>query len=454
MESSDERYVKASLILPSLNVAKYIKRCLDSVINQSCCDMEIICVDAGSTDGTRDILEEFRAKDERINLIDSPVKSYGYQINIGINQARGEYVGIVETDDYIPKDMVESLYNIAKKNNIDIVKGDVDCVCERNSEFTHTRRNIFPKEMELFYNKVLLSDVYTIMHQLDYSIWNGLYSRKMLLENRVFASETAGAAFQDIGFIQRALMAADKIYYTDQIVYHYQVDRTDSSTNKPGWLKYLYQEFSNLLNDETINNKKMNLHRCGIHIRMAESFLCEMKRTILNDEGFVHTKEFMRYYEWFKNQFADDINNNVLRPNDFPISEWKTLRLLISSLQGYIDVLKIGLEDVQKDLIDFCRDFSIVIFGSGKYGVECLNLLRLNNIHVSAFCDNSAEKQGKSLDGLKIISTSELVKLSGNIKIIIAMANYNNVQCVRTELKNLGIAEENISVYQKTYSFV
>jgi glycosyltransferase involved in cell wall biosynthesis len=113
---------KISIILPSYNVAKYIEECIESVINQTLKETEIICVDAGSTDGTIDILENYAKKDSRIIIVHSNKKSYGYQVNIGINKAKGKYIGIVETDDFIDKKMYEELYDYANKLDADVVK--------------------------------------------------------------------------------------------------------------------------------------------------------------------------------------------------------------------------------------------------------------------------------------------------------------------------------------------
>ena len=91
--------VKVSVILPSLNVARYIRECMDSVLSQSLQELEIICVDAESVDGTRELLNEYAGKDSRITVLNSNVKSYGKQVNIGLEYASGEYIAILETDD-------------------------------------------------------------------------------------------------------------------------------------------------------------------------------------------------------------------------------------------------------------------------------------------------------------------------------------------------------------------
>ena len=100
--------------MPSLNVVQYIDECIQSVINQTLKEIEIICVDAGSTDGTYEKLLKYAELDSRIRIIVSDVKSYGKQINTGIQQAKGKYIGIVETDDFIDSNMYEQLYELSE----------------------------------------------------------------------------------------------------------------------------------------------------------------------------------------------------------------------------------------------------------------------------------------------------------------------------------------------------
>ena len=114
--------VKVSIIMPSLNVSRYIRQCVDSVLNQTLREIEVIFVDAGSTDGTVEILQEYTQKDSRTKLIHSDKKSYGYQVNLGFDAAQGEYLGIIETDDYADPEMFMRLYECAKKHDADVVK--------------------------------------------------------------------------------------------------------------------------------------------------------------------------------------------------------------------------------------------------------------------------------------------------------------------------------------------
>ena len=111
-----------SVLIPSLNSEDYINRCLESVVNQTLRNIEIICIDAGSTDKTLEILEDYAKKDSRIKIAISSKRSYGYQMNLGLNLANGQYIAIVESDDFIAEDMYEELYSLTNDGTIDVVK--------------------------------------------------------------------------------------------------------------------------------------------------------------------------------------------------------------------------------------------------------------------------------------------------------------------------------------------
>ena len=113
-----------SVIMPSYNVKAFIRESVCSVLDQTMRDIEVLCIDAGSGDGTWEILQELSKKDRRICLYQSDIKSYGYQINMGIRLAKGDYIAVVETDDYIDPGMYEKLFGTAKKYDCDYVKSD------------------------------------------------------------------------------------------------------------------------------------------------------------------------------------------------------------------------------------------------------------------------------------------------------------------------------------------
>ena len=109
---------KVSILVPIFNVEKYLRQCLDSIVNQTLKDIEIICINDGSTDSSPAIIDEFAKNDPRIVILTKTNSGYGDSMNQGLKKATGEYIGIVESDDWVDIDMFENLYDIAVKNNV------------------------------------------------------------------------------------------------------------------------------------------------------------------------------------------------------------------------------------------------------------------------------------------------------------------------------------------------
>ena len=115
---------KISVIVPVYNVERYLPQCLDSILAQTLTDIEIICVDDGSTDESGRILDRYADLDKRLVVFHGPNAGYGAAMNTGLFAATGEYIGIVESDDSILPQMYETLYAAAVKDDLDLVKSD------------------------------------------------------------------------------------------------------------------------------------------------------------------------------------------------------------------------------------------------------------------------------------------------------------------------------------------
>ena len=114
---------KISIVVPIYNVEKYLRECLDSILAQTLQDIEIIAIDDGSPDQCGNIIDEYAKKDKRIIAIHQKNSGYSISVNKGIALAKGEYIGIIESDDWIEPDMYKTLYENAKKYDTDITKG-------------------------------------------------------------------------------------------------------------------------------------------------------------------------------------------------------------------------------------------------------------------------------------------------------------------------------------------
>ncbi len=220
---------KVSIIMPSLNVKSYIRECLDSAVNQTLKDIEIICVDAGSTDGTLQIMEEYQKKDKRIVILHSDRRSYGYQVNMGIKFARGEYIGIIETDDFVDERMYEELYDYAKELNADVVKSPYydfnDDSHIQICYYADLFRRILPKDR--------CFSVKEFGELLGYhaSVWAGLYRKQYLLDHSIFFVEADKAGYVDVGFRIDTCINTDMIAWYDKAYYYYRRNNESSSTN-------------------------------------------------------------------------------------------------------------------------------------------------------------------------------------------------------------------------------
>ena len=113
-----------SLLVPIYNVERYLRECLDSACSQTLEDIEIICLNDGSTDSSPDIIREYMARDPRVRMVDKPNSGYGASMNRGLAEARGRYIGILESDDFFEPDALEMLVNAAEKHKAQVAKAN------------------------------------------------------------------------------------------------------------------------------------------------------------------------------------------------------------------------------------------------------------------------------------------------------------------------------------------
>lgn len=216
---------KVSIILPSLNVAPFIRQCIESAIHQTLEDIEIICVDAGSTDGTIEILREYASLDSRIKILHSERKSYGFQMNLGLDAATGAYIGILETDDWAEPDMFESLWKAATETNADMVKSNYYWYTTQNGIHNDPFENL----KGCHYGEVFSPLEDRTLFKTTPAIWSGIYQREMLISSQIRFNETPGASFQDTSFHFLVCTVAQRCYLLKDHFLHYRKDNGGSS---------------------------------------------------------------------------------------------------------------------------------------------------------------------------------------------------------------------------------
>ena len=145
--------IKVSIVIPVYNVQKYLHECLDSLINQTLKDIEIICINDGSTDNSLNILKEYALKDSRIKVIDKENEGQGIARNLGIELAQGEFIGFVDPDDWLEPEMLEMMYNQAKVLFSQVVICDYKKYFEDDNKYCDV--NIFRKAISLTKSKAV-----------------------------------------------------------------------------------------------------------------------------------------------------------------------------------------------------------------------------------------------------------------------------------------------------------
>lgn len=432
-----------TIIMPSLNVAKYIDECLQSAINQTLKDIEIICVDAGSTDGTREAINRYVLTDKRVRLIDSPVKSYGYQVNLGINEATGEYIGILETDDYVDCEMYERLYDAAKKVDADYIRADYDEIFEIDEKSICNVKHIFNNEKN--YNTIITAGDIPEVFANDINIWSGIYKREFLNSYNIKLNETTGAAFQDIGFKLLTLPYAKKIMYINYSGYRYRVEREGCSSCNCNVLKYAWQEFKRLLYETDI--LETDTYKYVLY-RMIDIFICEHNKLLLQElnegQAGIYERFVEPYYVWFKDIITNYLSEQTISYREMTDYQCSNLRTLLENHTEYNKNISEKLSAIQKywdDMADKLYDSEVVIVSYGIRGKDALKQLMIRGTNVVAVCDNNENVRQQKV-GVPMFSIDEAVKNYRCAMYVIANKKYTDV--LEKQLILLGIPEVNI----------
>ncbi len=221
---------KVSIIIPVYNVEKYLAECMESVVGQTLADIEIICVNDGSLDGSLKVLKEYERQDHRIVLISQENRGYGSAVNCGMACASGEYVGIVEPDDYIAPDMYEELYRAAKEYALDFVKADFyRFTANEGGEREFAYNHLSPNPAD--YHKVFNPGRQPEALRFIMNTWSGIYRRDFLEKYGIRHHETPGASFQDNGFWIQTFVYGERAMLIDKPYYRNRRDNPDSSVN-------------------------------------------------------------------------------------------------------------------------------------------------------------------------------------------------------------------------------
>ncbi len=389
-----------SVIMPSLNVAPYIEECMDSVLAQTGCELQILAIDAGSNDGTEEIIRQYAQKNKQVSFVHSDIRSYGHQINLGLEMADGDFIAVLETDDVLPKDIYSKMISLMEENReLDFVKGNVMSFRERDGRRETWISHRCPKGIKP--NELVhpTDDPSTFLD--DPFLWRGIYRRDFAKDIRI--NETPGAAYQDVGFLLQSLHASKNAMYIDDIAYCYRQGREGASVISHNGMKYLLKEFT--LNDRLLDHNDIKWQK-AVNARLLK-MICVRLHLMAWGEYWQDAEEDMQS---LKERLLNAERNRLLDINQLIGSEDE-----INLAKAYLESPRKAYETLHKPIVEnrklagkFLEKLKgnrIVIVTAGKRASFLKRILdRTEGADVVAICDNSETRQGEELEGIKITS--------------------------------------------------
>lgn len=417
-----ESNFKVSVIIPIYNNESYLKKCLQSVIDQTLQEIEIICVNDGSTDSSLNIINEFAEKDNRVVVIDKVNSGYGNSVNCGLDVARGEYIGIVESDDYIDAEMYEQLYATAKAQNAEIVK----------SNYWQHQDGTEDKYYEFFsgydYGKKLTPYKEEFMLCSNINLWSGIYEKSFLEQNRIRLNETPGASYQDVSFTIKTMACADCVILLDSAFYHYRLDNPNSSVKSKAKVYCICDEFNevwNYLNErEEIKERVKYIVPFIQFLRYRDTY----RRIDSTYKPDFFVKMVVDFYELDNNgllseqywtPFAWAIIHNVMgksadKRNFDDIYAYQRMRYIAK-----------GFQESFQSLSD------IFIFGAGKVGQQVAGILEKFGIDFSGFLVSNLESNEEYVMGKEVQYYGDIVNDSKDITILVSVKDDDQIYVMR-----------------------
>lgn len=317
---------KVSVLVPICNVERYLEECLDSLAAQSFTDFEVLCINDGSTDGSRAIIQSYMDADERFRVIDKPNSGYGASMNMGLANAIGEYIAILESDDFFEPNALELLVDAAERNQSDVVKADFYLYWSTTQERDELFRIVDEQEVGRTMRPI---DDLAIFFRKP-SIWSALYRSSFLRDNGIDFLETPGASYQDAGFNFKVWASAARATFIADPILHYRQDNEKSSVNSAAKVYCVCDEYASMtsfVNDRLDGDQRlMGILEC----MKFDSYMWNYDRL----SGDLRGDFIVRA----SSEFADDLDKGLV---DFRLFDpWTAadLRLLASDPERFCEL--------------------------------------------------------------------------------------------------------------------
>ena len=305
---------KVSIIVPVYNVEEYLERCLDSLVNQTLKDIEIIIVNDGSTDGSKEIIQKYLNKYKNIVYLEKENGGLSSARNYGIPYAKGEYIGFVDSDDYVEFTMYEKMYKKAVEEKSDMVE------CDFIWEYPNKKREDIGK---------IYSGKKEAIVEARVVAWNKIIKKDIIEKTKITFPE--GLRYEDIEFFYKIVPYLDKISFVKETLVHYVQRESSIANTQNERTGEIFKIWENVLN-YYIENNIFNEYRSELEYSYTRILLCSSLKRITKvkdkkvrkalikltwqnlNKKFPHWKQnkYLNSTKSFKNLYLKSINKIII----------------------------------------------------------------------------------------------------------------------------------------------
>ena len=319
--------VKVSVIIPVYKVEEYLPKCLESLINQTLKDIEIIVVNDGSPDNSEKIIKEYSKKDKRVVYIKKENGGQGSARNLGLKKARGEYISFIDSDDWIDNDMLESMYNKAKENASDIVMCGYKNVSSKGIEEVFIDKNIEKEFKNNSLNKFFLTAM----------VWDKIYKKEFLINSKIEFIEDK-VWYEDLEYSVTLISLTDKIDFVNKPFYNYLI-REQSTMRNTNIIKNLdlIIIFDGII-DFYKNNNLYDKYYEELEFIAIDHFSSGMIRVIKSKGNIKDKRAVLKEYDKYLRKHFYNLKNNKYLIN-FSKNRRIIYNLLIRKKYGIVKLI-------------------------------------------------------------------------------------------------------------------
>ena len=423
-----------SVIIPVYNARQYMCECLGSVLSQTIKDIEVICVDDGSTDDSLAILREYEAKDSRVRVLCQKNSGAGPARNNAIDNTTGEYIAFMDADDWYPvPDVLEALYSKAIQNNVNICGGS----------FSEFRDGEIKTEFQGMYSKYSFQNEGIMSfreYQFDYGFHRFIYKRDFLIDNQLYFPDYR--RFQDPPFFVRAMICAKVFYAVPKVTYRFRAGHKE--------IQWDFEKINGLVSaiidilELTVEHQLPVLHK--IMVERLNHFTC--KKPFIENATFDNL-ELMALLKKANALIDIDILNKTKKKRSLP-------SILRGGYQCYKDhgliyTIKLAKVKLKRDRKKY---MNIIIYGTEELGL--LYIEKNKGFKVIAFAVNAPK--GHSFSGYPVININQISNHDYD-KVVIAVQGCTDdtylelIADILKELKDAGVPFDKILTLRPYFTY-